>query len=211
MARTPEPGRSLADTHPAVAVEADDWDPGDLTAGSRAMRPWRCGDCGTVWTAEVRARTRGHRPCPTCHRAEHPPLSITHPQLAAQMVDPFDPDDFTHGSKARVLWRGPLGHEWEAPVANRVKGSGCPVCARDSRGRARQRPAPGGSLTDTHPQLAAEALGWDPCAYRSGSSAHQPWRCAACGHTWTTTIYRRARQGQGCPACARARRATSGQ
>jgi hypothetical protein len=134
-------------------------------------------------------------------------LTVTHPELAAQMLPPFDPDDYTHGSKARFRWQGPVGHVWEAPVANRVKGSGCPVCARGAGGRARQRPTPGGSLTDLHPELAAEAVGWDPCDYRPGSNTRQAWQCQTCGHEWTTTIFRRARQGHGCPACAHRHRA----
>lgn len=206
MPRLPDPGHSLAATHPEVAAEAHGWDASTVSAGSRAVREWQCGECGAVWTAEVRARARGHRPCPACQRREHPPLTVTHPILAAQVLPPADPADLTHGSKVKVRWRGPRGHEWEATVANRVKGSGCPVCSRGAGGRARRRPAPGGSLTDLHPELAAEADGWDPCDYRPGSNARQQWRCGECGHTWTTTIFRRARKGHGCPACSRRRR-----
>lgn len=207
MVSTIDRSRSLAATHPELAVEAAGWDPATVTAGSRAMRGWRCAECGTGWHAEVRARARGHRGCPECLRVLHPPLTVTHPELAAQVLPPFDPAALTHGSKVRVRWRGPQGHEWEAPVANRAKGSGCPVCAHGAGGRARQRPDPGASLCETHPDLAAEASGWDPCGYRSGSSTRQQWQCAECGHEWATTIFRRARQGHGCPACARRRRA----
>ncbi len=94
------------------------------------------------------------------------------------MLPPFNPDDYTHGSKTRVRWRGPAGHEWEATIHNRTKGSGCPVCARGAGGRARRQPAPGGSLADTHPEIAAEADGWDPSDYRPGSSARLPWQCS---------------------------------
>jgi hypothetical protein len=201
----PQRGRSLAQVDPAAALEAHGWDPECVSAGSRVEMPWRCRTCGTTWTAEVRARARGHRPCPACSRAERPPLTVTHPELASQMVAPFDPADYTHGSKAVVRWRGPVGHEWDATVANRVKGSGCPVCSRGAGARARRMPEPGASLADLHPDIAQEADGWDPAAYRPKSSARLPWRCSTCGHSWSATVYART-QRTGCPACARERR-----
>jgi rubrerythrin len=201
----PMHGRSLAQMRPSAAQDADGWDAAHVSAGSRVEMPWRCHDCGKTWTAEIRARAHGHRPCPSCSRTGSPPLSMTHPELAGQMLAPFDPDDYTHGSKAKVRWRGPVGHEWEATVANRVKGSGCPVCAKGAGARARKTPEPGASLADLYPDAAAEAVGWDPTLYRAKSSARLPWRCATCGHEWTATIFART-QRSGCPACARAQR-----
>ena len=200
----PRPGESLAERHPDIAATADGWEPTHVSAGSRAVTPWWCPCCGTTWMAEVRARSRGYRACPTCSADEHPPLTVTHPDLAEQMVEPFRADDYTHGSKRKVRWRGPLGHEWEATVANRVKGSGCPVCAIAAAARAHRKPPPGGSLADTHPAAAADADGRDPSEFRPTSNARLPWRCAECGHRWTTTVYHRT-QGPGCPACARTR------
>ena len=195
----------LAAEYPELAAEAIGWDPWNVGSGSRANLPWRCSDCGTEWSAEVRIRVRGQRPCPACSRRIHPPLSVTHPDLAAEMLPPFDPAEVTHGSKLKVRWRGPLGHEWEAPVSNRVRGSGCPVCAHGAGARARKQPEPGQSLADTHPVVAAEADGWDPATLRPGSNIKQPWQCADCGHHWIATVFHRT-HGQGCPACARERR-----
>lgn len=201
----PTAGRSLQDVAPDAARDAAGWDPGQVSAGSRVTMPWRCHDCGTTWVAEIRARAHGYRGCPTCQRAARPPIAITHPELARQMVEPFDPTAYTHGSKAIVRWRGPAGHEWDATVSNRVKGSGCPVCSRGAGARARRTPPPGGSLADLYPDVAAEAHGWNPAEYTAKSSARLPWQCGTCGHEWTATIYART-QRTGCPACARARR-----
>lgn len=201
----PAQGRSLLQVNPVSAVDADGWDPSAVSAGSRAEMPWRCGDCGATWTAEIRARARGHRPCPDCSSGENPSLSVTHPELAAQMIGPFDPDDYTHGSHAKVRWRGPAGHEWDATVSNRVKGSGCPVCSSGAGARARQIPSPGASLADLYPAVAKEADGWDPSEYRAKSSARMPWVCTTCGHQWSATIFART-QRTGCPACARTNR-----
>ncbi len=33
------------------------------------------------------------------------------------------------GSEARAWWRCPAGHEWQALVRSRTRGSGCPYCA----------------------------------------------------------------------------------
>jgi len=203
----PAQGRSLAALSPAVAREADGWDPEYVSAGSRVEMPWRCHACGFAWSAEVRARSNGHRACPACSSDAKVSLSKTHPELAAEMLAPFDPADYTHGSKAKVRWRGPVGHEWEATVANRVKGSGCPVCAAGAGGRARRAPAAGGSLKDLYPDTAREADGWDPTLYRAKSSARMPWTCTDCGHHWWATIFART-QRTGCPACARGRRRT---
>lgn len=200
----PSLGRSLAQVRPSAARDADGWDPAHVSAGSRVEMPWRCHECGATWSAEIRARANGHRSCPECRRSTTPPLSITHPALARQMLAPFDPDDYTHGSKAKVRWRGPVGHEWEATVANRVKGSGCPVCSHGAGALARKTPEPGASLADLYPDAAADADGWDPTAYRAKSSARLPWRCTECGHTWTATVFART-QRNGCPACRQTR------
>ena len=201
----PLDGGSLLEVRPDAAADADGWDPAEVSAGSRVEMPWSCHECGTEWVAEIRARAKGYRPCPTCSRGTRRSLSVTHPELAVEMVEPFNPDDYTHGSKAKVRWRGPVGHEWEATIANRVKGSGCPVCARGSGARARRTPEPGASLADLHPAIAAEADGWDPAEFRAGSNAKVSWRCSACDHRWSATIVARTTR-TGCPACARTRR-----
>lgn len=204
----PTLGRSLLQVNPLAADDAAGWDPSQVSAGSRAEMPWRCSVCGSTWTAEIRARARGHRSCPTCSSGDRPSLSITHPELAAQMVAPFDPADYTHGSNAKVRWRGPAGHEWDASISNRVKGSGCPVCSSGAGARARKSPEPGATLADLYPLVANEADGWDPVEYRAKSSARMPWLCSTCGHHWSATIYART-QRTGCPMCARNHRGST--
>lgn len=200
--RAPAPGMSLRDRYPWLADEANGWDPSRVRPGSRVPLPWRCSHCSQVWTAEVRLRVRGQRGCPACRASTRTTLADRYPDLANELLVPFDARALAPGSHVVVWWRGPLGHVWKAAVANRVKGSGCPQCARQRRAQARQRPRPGASLADTHPDLSIEADGWDPREYRSGSSARKPWQCATCGHHWHATIFRRARRGQGCPRCA---------
>jgi hypothetical protein len=41
----------------------------------------------------------------------------------------WDPTTVTAGSNQKRLWRCVVGHEWEAPVAARTSGHGCPSCS----------------------------------------------------------------------------------
>ena len=43
------------------------------------------------------------------------------------------PEHFAKSSNKKVWWRCNQGHEWQAVIANRTKGSGCPECAREKR------------------------------------------------------------------------------
>ena len=56
------------------------------------------------------------------------------------------------------------------------------------------------SLAETHPELAAQADGWEPTTIVSGSGAKRRWRCEN-GHTWVTSTSHRM-SGSGCPSCA---------
>jgi hypothetical protein len=56
------------------------------------------------------------------------------------------------------------------------------------------------SLAETHPELAAQADGWDPNLVWAGSYKKMNWECAS-GHIWEATIANRSRNGTGCPVC----------
>ena len=49
------------------------------------------------------------------------------------------PDSVSRGSKSKVWWRCQRGHVWQATVASRVAGCGCPVCAGKVRRKTRDR------------------------------------------------------------------------
>lgn len=48
---------------------------------------WGCGKCGHEWRATVISRTSGKDGCPHCCAADFKPLSVTHPELAAEWHD----------------------------------------------------------------------------------------------------------------------------
>eukprot|EP00741_Cyanophora_paradoxa_P000666 tig00000430_g641.t1 len=116
----------------------------------------------------------------------------------------------------------------EASSVNVSRGSsGFSFASSEPATRPRTRPArprppaPGASLADTHPHLAAE---WDaedndlpepssrqlqvmitPRDVSAGSQYRAGWRCSGCGHRWKALVKQRAdgRHTTGCPECAR--------
>ena len=56
------------------------------------------------------------------------------------------------------------------------------------------------SLAETHPELAAQAVGWDPKTVTLGSHKKVDWKCAK-GHIWSAPIKNRT-SGSGCPVCS---------
>ena len=93
-------------------------------------------------------------------------------------------------------------HEWEARVANRTNGSGCPYCA--SRSVCQHN-----SLPTNAPAIAAQwssknQLSSDQFMVNSNKPAI--WQCH-CGHEWTAVIENRTSGKTGCPECHRVRQA----
>ena len=96
---------------------------------------WVC-EKGHEWQAIVKSRTDGCG-CPYCtNRAIIPgfnDLATTHPELAKQWHPTKNrrlaPQNITAGTLRKAWWRCEKGHEWQATVASRASGVGCPVCA----------------------------------------------------------------------------------
>ena len=57
------------------------------------------------------------------------------------------------------------------------------------------------SLAETHPELAAQADGWDPTLVCAGSYKKMYWKCVS-DHKWEASIANRSRNNTGCPICA---------
>lgn len=191
----------------------DDLGPSQLSAGSRTRVWWRCSTCGHDWQARVGHRTTGSG-CPLCGR-RRPGRALTvaeaggalHQEWHPTRNGDLDPTTVTIGSHARVWSRcSTCGHEWTSTVANRARGSGCPICRR-------RWALAGQLLVDLAPDLLAD---WhptrngavDPLTVAAGSQLLAWWRCAA-GHEWAATVVRRARLGHGCQRCAARRTASA--
>ncbi len=188
--------RPLSVSHPEIAAQAHGWDPTEVTAGSNTKREWICG-FGHTWSTTTASRTAGTG-CPFCSGRQAIPglndLATINCELAAQALG-WDPTTVTSGSSQKRLWICPLGHTWNATIASRTTGTGCPVCAGKSIVVGFN------DLATTHPLVAAQANGWDPKTVTAGRGHKREWICHR-DHVWTATIASRAKAGRGCPICS---------
>ena len=189
----------LQTKYPEVAAEAM-FDPTTTLAGSHKKMPWKCAAHGHEWAVAVNSRTSDKKSgCPVCSGRQAQSgvndLQTTHPDIAKEAD--FDPTTVVSGSNKKMPWKCvDHGHEWEATVDNRTsKGSGCPVCSN-------QKLLAGfNDLQTTHPDIAKEA-DFDPTTVVSGSGKKMPWKCAAHGHKWKTSLaHRTGDDKSGCPVC----------
>jgi len=225
-----EPQRSLAATRPDLTLELHPALNGALdehTVGIASTQKlwWRCRTCAHEWQATVANRSSGTG-CPSCWQTRRstvsgtvPPersLTVRAPHLLQELHPTRNPslNPATLGARSnrKVWWRcTTCGHEWQARIASRSTGDGCPQCFRARQRQIAPRPVPPEcSLAARAPGLLAElhrslnpAL--DPNTLGAGSTLRAWWRCQTCGHQWQTKISNRTR-GSGCPACARERR-----
>ena len=130
-------------------------------------------------------------------------LATTNPELAREWHPTKNgdllPNMITAGSEKKVWWIGKCGHEWQAMIANRNKGVGCPICS------GQQILCGYNDLATTNPELAAE---WHPAKNGdltpdmvSVGSNKKVWWLGKCGHEWQAVICSR-KEGYGCPFCA---------
>ncbi len=201
--------KSLKTVFPDIA---DEWHPhknGKLTSdmlsyGSKKRVWWICNK-GHEWQASLSDRIRGNE-CPFCSNRKvlkgYNDLLTTNPTLAKQWhpeknLD-LQPDMIMGGSHKKVWWLGECGHEWEATVNNRSKGSGCPYCAN------RKVLAKFNDLATIFPEIAKE---WHPDkngeltpAMVTSQSNKKVWWMCENGHEWQARVEDRA-HGNACPVC----------
>ena len=106
--------------------------------------------------------------------------------------------DVTTGSNKKVWWKCKNGHEWQAYICHRNKGSGCPYCSGKKVLKGYN------DLQTVSPSLAEE---WNyeknnelsPADVTQNSNKRVWWKCSE-GHEWEATINNRSR-GNRCPIC----------
>ena len=168
------------------------------------------------WQAEVRDRSRGNK-CPFLSgRAVWPgfnDLASNYPELAKEW-HPFKngeltPSNVTCGTAKKVWWLLPyddsemglhFDFEWEARIADRVNGIGCPYLSG-------QAAWPGfNDLASNYPELATE---WHPTKNRKrtpdkvykGEKRKSWWLCPKCGEAWQASVYDRIYERRICDGC----------
>lgn len=188
----------LGTTHPALAKEAEGWNPQEVTAGSHSMKKWSCTKKHT-WMAIVKSRALSGRGCPYCSGTKvwkgFNDLVTTHTKIASEAHN-WDPSTASAGSPKKVEWVCDLGHIYTARIADRAgKNSQCPFCARFKVLSGFN------DLLTSHPDIAKEADGWDPSKVMAGDNRKKPWICAS-GHNWMAQPNGRTGRGDGCPICS---------
>ena len=187
----------LATTHPALAAQADGWDPTTDTRGSKFKGTWKC-PFGHTWVASVNSRSQG-RGCPVCsnHQVSEGfnDLASKYPDIAAEALG-WNPSEVAPNSLKKQLWECPIGHQYRTTPAHRTsRGQGCPFCS------GRQVLIGFNDLATTHPEIALQAFGWDPQTVSAGSHKRTYWKCSH-GHIWDQTVKMRALAGYGCSFCS---------
>jgi hypothetical protein len=210
-----KPGvNDLQTVNPKLALE---WDaerngsvtPGNVAANKNKKAWWKCA-LGHSWQAAIHSRNNG-RGCPYCSNRKLLPgfndLLTVAPELAVEWHyvknKGLRPEDVLAGSHQTVWWLCKSGHEWEAQIVNRLRGSGCPY---DSGKRVILGET---DLNTRYPNLCKE---WD--STKNGQltpdtiACHSPkrywWLCPK-GHSYQSTTSNRIRgngNSNGCSYCS---------
>ena len=205
-----EKHKSLLFSNPGLAEE---WNyekninlkPEYFTANSGKKVWWKCSN-GHEWVATIASRNSGNG-CPYCSgryvaKGEND-LQTGNPALAKEWHyernGELKPTQFTVNSGKSVWWICGKGHEWQARIAHRNNGSGCPYCS------GRYAITGENDLQTINPSLASEwhyakNAEFTPSTVLPNSNKKVWWKCSK-GHEWIARISSR-NKGNGCPQCA---------
>jgi very-short-patch-repair endonuclease len=140
----PLPEKSLAVLSPEISRQWNHEKNGALhprmfTLHSGEKVWWVC-DQGHEWETSINDRSKGHG-CPYCSGNKVVKvncLSTVNPPLAEQWHPTknveITPQDVSAGSGKKVWWICKHGHDWQAKISVRNRGSGCPQCWNKRRG-----------------------------------------------------------------------------
>ncbi|MDA2996716.1 MAG: zinc-ribbon domain-containing protein [Actinomycetota bacterium] len=191
--------KPLAEAFPELAKEAHGWDPTQIHDLTNEKKEWICKK-GHTWLAFTYTRTgKNPRGCPVCANKSvavgSNDLKSQFPKLAAES-DGWDPKTVSIGTQKKLSWKCANNHKWMASVANRISGTGCPFCSNNKVFVGFN------DLATTHPEISAEANGWDPTLILSGTAKKLDWKCSK-GHIWKASVNSRAgKLKTGCPYCS---------
>ena len=176
-----------------------------VTVNSGKKVWWKCKN-GHEWQAIIRNRNYGND-CPICASQKelkgYNDLATINPLLVKEWNyeknGDLKPDMVMANSGKKVWWICHKGHEWEASIINRNRGTGCPYCS------GRKAIIGYNDLATINPQLAKE---WNyekngdlkPNMVMANSGKKIWWKCSKCGYEWETKIFNRS-YGKGCPTC----------
>ena len=205
---------SLLFSNPAIAKEWNYEKNGNLkpehfAANSHKKVWWKCPK-GHEWQSTIKDRNSGNG-CPYCASKMvlkgYNDLQAVNPSLTKEWNyeknNGLTPVDVTPNSHLKVWWKCSNGHEWQAAIADRNGGRGCPYCAGKKVLKGYN------DLQTINPTLANEwnyekNNGLTPAEVTPNSHLKAWWKCSQ-GHEWQALICNR-HKGNGCPQCAREKR-----
>lgn len=171
--------------------------PTEVSKGSSKRVWWVCSN-NHEWEAKIDNRVNGYNKCPECDG-----FFFKNPKLAAEVHPLKNTAEkvrvLSTNSHKKIWWICNQGHSYDASVANRSKGKGCPYCA----GRKIHKGF--NDLKTVNKILAGE---WNhvknspltPENITVGSNRKVWWKCDK-EHEWISTVNDRTR-GNSCPECA---------
>ena len=138
---------SLLSLNPALCeewnYEKNKTTPDMYSPNSNSKVWWKC-SLGHEWRTSIDVRSAG-RGCPYCSNNRVLPgfndLASKRPDLLKEWHptknDNLDPTKVLPGSGKKAWWICSKGHEWQAEISSRNKGSGCPECYRQKRSKCK--------------------------------------------------------------------------
>lgn len=115
--------------------------PTEISRGHNSDVWWRC-EKGHQWQARVTTRVVQNTGCPYCSNKRVLPgfndLQTLFPEVASEWHpiknENVSPQKVVPGSHKKIWWLcRECKHSWCAAIRDRVKGNGCPVCAKTKR------------------------------------------------------------------------------
>ena len=165
---------------------------------------------GHSYNSSISHRTNKKEPrgCPYCSGqkvGEDNNLLVLFPNISKEWHptknEDLTPKDFTSGTKKKVWWLCPKGHDFESSINKRTKvnPSGCPYCS----GRY---PSQDNNLLVLFPNISKE---WHPTKngdltpkdVTSGTTKKIWWLCPK-GHSYESVVGYRTTRNWGCPYCS---------
>jgi Probable Zinc-ribbon domain len=209
---------SLAAVYPELALEWHERNPvrpDQVLANYSKPVWWKCSrGPDHEWETLCYLRTKHGAGCPFCKRGR---VSVTNslaalqPELAKEWHPNKNgitsPHDVVATTRRKSWWQCEQGHNWRASPQMRVRGTGCPKCAKIGASERARRTYLSDITVADYPHLVAQ---WDNkrnglllpshVSHRSNLKVH--WRCAiAADHTWQALVSNRTGKGVGCPFC----------
>lgn len=116
--------------------------PSQVTIGSPQNVWWQC-LAGHEWQTRIRDRVAKNNGCGECYRSGIISGTVSFTETHAHLLTEWDyeknsysPEVVSAFSSRKIWWKCATNpeHSWEAPMANRTRGAGCPQCWKGING-----------------------------------------------------------------------------